>query len=114
MDYEAWRFWLDELHWILASIFAVGSCILGWLFRRLHVLGSRIHNLDEDTDGRMDGHEQRLAAIESAIEHGPKKDDFRRIYERLEQVGESVARIEGSEKAMARNINLIHEHLLKP
>ena len=109
MDYDALRFWLDELHVVIAA----GIGVYGWLVRRIHVLSGRIRDLDASIDERMDSQEQRLTRIESTVEHGPTRDDFRRIHKRIDEVGEAVSRIEGSEAATSKQLILIHQHLLE-
>ena len=109
MDYEALRFWLDELHIVIAA----GIGVYGWLVRRIHVLSGRIRDLGASTDERMDSQDQRLTRVESDIEHGPTRSDFSRIHNRIDEVAASISRIEGESHAAARNIDLIHQHLLE-
>ena len=109
MDYEAWRFWIDIMQAALTA--AIGVYV--WLVSRTRVNAARIRKLEDDIDGRLDDHDQRLARIESAIVHGPKREDFGKIHARLDEVAGLVARIEGENQAMARNIDLIHQHLLE-
>ena len=109
MDYEAWRFWVD----ILQAALTAGIGVYVWLVNRTRVNAARIRKLEDDIDGRLDGHESRLTKVETAIEHGPKREDFGRIHTRLDEVAGAVARIEGSEKKTARQLDLIQQHLLE-
>ena len=109
MDYEAWRFWIDISQVVLTA--AIGIYV--WVVNRTRVNAARIRKLEDDIDERLDGHDDRLARIESAIEHGPKREDFGRIYARLDEVVQTMSRIEGENQALASNVGLIHQHLLE-
>ena len=109
MDYTAWRFWIDILQTALTA--AVGIYV--WLVTRTRVNAARIQRLEGEIDGRLDGHDQRLTRVESAVEHGPKREDFGKIHKRLDEVANAVSRIEGENHAMARSLDLINQHLLE-
>ena len=57
--------------------------------------------------GDMDG---RLADIERR--RGPTHEDMRRIYERLDVSGQTMAEIRGEVGGLRRAIDMIHQHLL--
>lgn len=109
MDYEAWRFWID----ILQAALTAGIGVYVWLVNRTRVNAARIRKIEDDIDGRLDGHEHRLTKVETAIEHGPKREDFGKIHKRLDEVANAVSRIEGENHAMARSLDLINQHLLE-
>ena len=109
MNYEAWRFWIDILQTVLTA--AVGVYV--WLVTRTRVNAARISKMEDDLDARLDGHDRRLTRIEGAVEHGPTRDDLGRIHTRIDEVAAAIARIEGESHAAARNLDLIHQHLLE-
>ena len=109
MDYSAWQFWMDQLHWILG----IAVLVYGWLVARMQKLSARIRALEEATDKRLDDHGERLARNEAALTHAPTREDLGRIHKRIDEVGASVARIEGAETAARAQLDLIHQHLLE-
>lgn len=109
MDYEAWRFWID----ILQALLTAGIGVYVWLVNRTRVNAARIRKMEDDIDGRLDDTEHRLTKVETAVEHGPSRQDLGKIHKRLDEVAQTVSRIEGENHAMARNIDLIHQHLLE-
>lgn len=109
MDYEAWQFWID----ILQAVVTAAVWIYVWLVTRTRVNAARISKMKEDLDARLDGHGRRLMRLEGAVEHGPTRDDLGRIHTRIDEVAAAIARIEGESHAAARNLDLIHQHLLE-
>jgi len=108
-EYAVWRFWIDILQAVLTA--AVGLYV--WIVNRTRVNAARIRKLEDDIDSRLDDHGDRITAVEAAVEHGPSREDLSRIHARLDEVASVVARIEGENKATARNVALIHQHLLE-
>jgi len=101
--------WIDIFQTVLTA--AVGIYV--WLVTRTRVNAARISKMEEDLDARLDGHDRRLTRIEGAVEHGPTRDDLSRIHTRIDEVAAAIARIEGESHAAARNLDLIHQHLLE-
>ena len=109
MDYEVWRFWVD----VAQAALTVAVGIYVWLVTRTRVNAARIRKLEDTLDERLDDHAQRLTRVESAIEHGPTRDDLGKIHQRLDTMVAAVARIEGGNHAAVRNLDLIHQYLLE-
>ena len=109
MDYSSWGFWL-------AAAQAVGAVIvgaIGALLLRMRKSESRVEAVDKQIDRRLDDIDSRLTRVEGAIEHGPKREDLGRIHTRIDEVAAAIARIEGESHTVARNVDLIHQHLLE-
>jgi BMFP domain-containing protein YqiC len=70
-----------------------------WLYVRSsdrhEKIDARFSELERNVDGRLDGTQQRLAALEAEVKRAPTHDDLSRIYERINQVATSVSEIKG-------------------
>ena len=70
-----------------------------WLYVRSsdrhEKIDARFSDLERNVDGRLDGTQQRLAALEAEVKRAPTHDDLGRIYERINQVGTSLGEIKG-------------------
>lgn len=108
MDYDAWRFWIDILQTVLTA--AIGVYV--WLVNRTRVNAARIRNMEDEIDARLDKAEQRLTKVEVDIEHGPSRDDLKRIHERVDDTAREVHEMTGEFRSVKSTLELIHQFLL--
>lgn len=113
---SAWRAWVAEVDghvafdWVVRSqpliIFVLGGVLtlLGWAFRthimnmvRDHLRGTASDSSVSALQGRVDGHDSRLAAIETQMQHMPSR-------EQLHQVQLSLAEMRGEMRGVARSV----------
>ena len=105
MDYSAARFWFD----ILQSLFMVGVSIYVWWSNKSKATRTAIDRVD----ARVSGHETRLLLIEQDIKHQPGNAEIGEIHQRVDQVGQGLARLEGEMKQANLTLQLIQQHLLE-
>lgn len=75
-------------------------------------LQTRIEGLRSDMDHRMDNHGDRLSRVEKDIQHAPSHEDLKRIHARMDQVGETLASLQGEFKGANNTLHLIHTYLM--
>ena len=56
---------------------------------------ARIRRMEDEIDARLDKAEQRLTKVEGDIEHGPSRDDLKRIHERVDDTAREVHEMTG-------------------
>jgi hypothetical protein len=109
MDYAALDFW-----WKVAmTAMNVGMGLYLYLVNRNRVTNERIGKLETGVDDRLDNHTERLARLEQDVRHAPTHDDLKRLHARIDEVNNSLKRLEGEFSGANHTLGLIHEHLLK-
>jgi len=86
------------------------TCAIGvWLYfdRRGDKTNERISSLQEAVDGRLDSNASRLAHLEARVAGAPTHGDLSKVYDRLNNVAESVGRLEGETKTQSDLLRLI-------
>ena len=72
-----------------------------------------VETLRNDFDGRLDAHGKQLARLEEAGKHAITKEDLGLIYERVNDVSESLSQLKGEFSGSNNTLKLIHEYMLK-
>lgn len=108
MNYGALDFW-----WKVAiTILNGGFWIYMYMVTRNRVTNERISTLQGAVDERLDNYADRLARIEQDARHAPTHDDLKRLHSRIDEVKDSLKRLEGEFSGANHTLQLIHEHLL--
>ena len=108
MNYEALDFW-----WKVAiTIMNAGMGLYLYLVNRNRVTNDRIGKLEDGVDKRLDNHTERLARLEQDARHAPTHDDLKRLHSRIDEMKDSLKRLEGEFSGANHTLGLIHEHLL--
>lgn len=86
-----------------------------WMFlaNRDKVTNARISTLQEEIDGKLDEHGNRLTSLERTQELGPTHDDLGKLHGRIDELSSLLKRIEGESSAQTRILNLVYESLIK-
>lgn len=108
MNYNALDFW-----WKVAiTLINVGVWLYLYLVNRNRVTNERIDKLEEGVNKRLNNHTDRLARLEQDARHAPTHDDLKRLHTRIDEVNNSLKRLEGEFSGANHTLSLIHEHLL--
>lgn len=108
MDYEAFRFWFD-----LAQFAA--TCLIGlyvWIGNRHTVTIKRITQMEDDIDGRLDDHGNRISRVEERIQHLPSQAQLAHLHESQSLVAEKLNLLIGRVDGINRAVDLMNQHLL--
>lgn len=101
LDYNAWQFWLT----VAVVIGNIGVLIYTWVSNRNKAQTKDIKEIKEDVQDV----ETRVTKLEAgSISHG----DLSKVYDRINDVGKGVSKLEGSINGLQESVGLIHQHLL--
>ena len=105
MDYAQAKFWMDAL--VLVGV--VLNTLYTWLANRNRATRSAINRVG----GKIDGLDRRMTTVEGDMRHQPSHNDLKGIYNRLDEMSKAQSRAAGELQAVAHQLNLINQHLLK-
>jgi hypothetical protein len=107
-DASWWKLWLDIAQLVLLAL--LGG--YNWLTSRHRVTTSRIDELEESVDERIDLQGTRIIRIEETLKHQPGDDALGVLHDKVNGVSHSVGEIRGEIRAIHRTVNMINEHLI--
>jgi len=108
MDIETAKLGFQILQFIATG--AVGVYV--YLTNRDKVTNERITRLEDDLDGKLDTHGERIATLEEAAKHSPSRNELALIHEKINRATESIGELSGEFKGVKTTLNLIHQYLL--
>jgi len=101
---------LDEIKFFWQVGNTLITALIGvylYLTNRHRVTNERISALENDMDGRLDTHSDRIAEIEGRIAAMPTHNDLAKLYDKLNRVAESSSRMEGELKGINDTLRLL-------
>ena len=103
-DFTALRFWFDLGQYLVTV--ALGFYV--WLGNRSRRTATRIDDVREEVDALT----RRVALLESDLAHTPSHEDLGALYNRVNDVAEDMAGLQGKVDGIKGAVEMIHEHLL--
>lgn len=104
----------------IALLISAANFLLTWavalymyLVNKNKVTNERIGRMEDDFDGKLAAHADRLARLESRAEQAPTHEDLADLYEKVNRVDAGVAALGGQFDGVRRLLATIHEHLLR-
>ena len=108
MDYALIRLFIDIVQFVITG----GVGIYVYVVNRHRVTATRIAQLEQNLDLRLDDYGERLARLEQDARHAPSHDDLKRVHQRLDTVSGELKQLNGEFAGARRTLELIHEFLL--
>ena len=106
-------------HQDIALAFSGANFILTWgvalymyMANKNKVTNERITRLEDDFDGKLDTHADRLARLEARAEQAPTHEDLAGLHEKINSVASGVNSLGGQFEGVKNLLNTIHQHLL--
>ncbi len=101
--------WGDWIYKIVTGLISVAAALYARMAHKDRVTSERIEAVNE----HLDQHADRLAIIETRLQHLPTHQDMALIHEKVNELNRCVSRVEGEFKQMNHGVRLIHQHLLQ-
>lgn len=109
MEIETLKLGFQVLQFLLTG--AIGVYV--YLTTKDQVTNDRISKLEDDIDGRLDSHLERIAKVEAKTDKALTHADLEDLYTKINKVDACVNRLEGEFVGATRTLNLIHETLME-
>lgn len=104
IDYEAARFWLVVVQWIVTGLVA----LYAWHVGRSRAGARAMDELSK----RIDDNQRRIDLLERDLRDAPGKDQFHDMYESLSGLRAEVRQMTGTMHGLGRAVDLMTQHLL--
>lgn len=108
LDYKALSFGLQALNTF--GLIVVG--VYSWISNRHKANASSIEAVKDQVLEDMTKIESRFARVESEIRHLPTHNDMGAVYERVNEVAETLSALQGQLQQMNSGVQMIHQYLL--
>jgi hypothetical protein len=103
MDIETAKFMFQILQFLLTG----GIGIYVYLTAKNRVTNERISTLQEDIDTKLDGHAERIASLETAVDGVPTHRDLGTMHEKINAVSTDLSRLGGRLEGIDTNVRMI-------
>lgn len=84
-----------------------GVALYMYLANKNKVTNERISKLEEDFDGKLDEHADRLARLEQATEAAPTHADLSKVYDAINTLAATVNQLVGENRGQSDTLRLI-------
>ncbi len=108
MDIEFWKFSFQVLQFLITGALAVYV----YLSNKDKVTNDRIGKLEDDLDIKLDGHGERLSALEVATESAPNHEHLGNLHEKINTVDVKVSGIAGRIEGIDATLRQLMNHIV--
>jgi len=97
---------------IFHFVFDASVALYVYIMRRNSVTMERVNNLEKNAGDRFESNTDRLARLETTIQHAVKPDDLAEIYAEMRHLSHDVATMAGEIGAIKNTMTMINQHLI--
>lgn len=108
MDLELAKFLFQVLTFLMTG----GIGIYVYLSNKDKVTNDRIGALEEDLDRKLDGHIERIVALETKAENSLTHNDLADIHEKINKIGSDISSLSGKFTGVSNLLDTLHHYLL--
>lgn len=108
MDLELAKFLFQVLTFLMTG----GIGIYVYLSNKDKVTNDRIGKLEEDLDAKMDGHIERIVALETRAQTSVTHNDLAEIHEKINKIGSDISSLSGKFTGVSNLLDTLHHYLL--
>lgn len=105
---EEMKFGFQVLQFLLTG----GIGIYVYLSNKDKVTNDRIGKLEDDLDAKMDGHIERIVALETRADTSLTHNDLADIHEKINKIGTDISSLSGEFTGVSNLLNTLHRYLL--
>jgi hypothetical protein len=109
MDMEWVKFGFQVLQFLLTG----GIGIYVYLSNKDKVTNDRIGKLESDLDTKLDGHIERIVALETKSESSLTHNDLADIHEKINKIGSDISSLSGKFTGVSNLLDTLHNYLLR-
>lgn len=109
MDLELAKFLFQVLTFLMTA--AVGVYV--YMSNKDKVTNDRIGKLEEDLDNKLDGHIERIVALETKADNSLTHNDLSDIHEKINGVSNKISELSGQFSGTKNILDLIHKTLME-
>ncbi|MBI5659883.1 MAG: hypothetical protein HZC43_10140 [Nitrosomonadales bacterium] len=109
MDIEVLKLGFQVLQFLVTGALAVYV----YLSNKDKVTNDRIGKLEDDLDLKLDGHGERISALETQTRNSPTHSHLSEIHEKINKVGSDISSLSGEFTGVRNLLNTIHQYLLQ-
>jgi len=109
MDLELAKFLFQVLTFLMTG----GIGIYVYLSNKDKVTNDRIGKLEEDLDGKLDCHVERIVALETRVGASPTYNDLADIHEKINKIGADISALSGKFTGVSNLLDTLHNYLLR-
>jgi hypothetical protein len=106
---DDWKFAFQVLHTLLTG--GIGFYV--YMTNKDKVTNKRISDLEQDLDGKLDRHAERIAKVETRADSAPTHGDLEKIHEKINSVNSCAHRMEGQLDGVKNLVQVMHESLMR-
>lgn len=108
MDLELAKFLFQVLTFLMTA--AVGVYV--YMSNKDKVTNDRIGKLEEDLDNKLDGHIERIVALETKAENSLTHNDLADIHEKINKIDSAISSLSGKFTGVSNLLDTLHHYLL--
>ena len=108
MDLELAKFLFQVLTFLMTG----GIGIYVYLSNKDKVTNDRIGKLEEDLDVKLDGHIERIVALETKAASSLTHNDLADIHEKINKIGTDISTLSGKFNGVSNLLDTLHNYLL--
>lgn len=108
MDLELAKFLFQVLTFLMTG----GIGIYVYLSNKDKVTNDRIGKLEDDLDKKLDGHIERIVALETRTESSLTHNDMAGIHDKINRIGTDISSLSGKFTGVSNLLDTLHHHLL--
>jgi len=97
---------------VLQFLLTGGIGIYVYLSNKDKVTNDRIGKLEEDLDVKMNGHIERIVALETRAESSLTHNDLADIHEKINKIGSDISSLSGKFTGVSNLLDTLHNYLL--
>ncbi|WP_445157392.1 hypothetical protein [Halomonas sp. E14] len=105
INWTAARFFFD----VAQVAFMVGVSLYVWWTNRTRATREAIVSTNE----RIDELERRMDGVDHDLRHRPSSKELRDLWRKLDETNQGLARATSTNEALAKQLGIIHQHLLE-
>lgn len=108
MDLELAKFLFQVLTFLMTG----GIGIYVYMSNKDKVTNDRIGKLEDDLDKKLDGHIERIVALETKAESSLTHNDLADIHEKINKIGTDISTLSGKFTGVSNLLDTLHNYLL--
>lgn len=89
-----------------------GIGIFVYLSNKDKVTNDRIGKLEDDLDDKIDGHVERIVALETRVKSSVSHNDLADIHNKINKIGTDISSLSGEFTGVSNLLNTLHSYLL--